>query len=57
MSQRRTKKSWKIVTARRGYCDGYYRKQNGKEMLSLKRPRKETEPKKEKMDYILQEKN
>ena len=41
---------------RRGYCDGYYRKQNGKEMLSLKRPGKETEPKKEKMDYILQEK-
>ena len=40
---------------RRGYCDGYYRKQNGKEMLSLKRPGKETEPKKEKMDYILQE--
>lgn len=40
---------------RRGYCDGYYRKQNGKEMLSLKRPGKETEPKKEKMDYTLQE--
>ena len=41
---------------RRGYCDGYYKKQNGKEMLSLKRPDKETEHKKEKQTYALQEK-
>ena len=41
VSQRRTKKSWKIVTAEEGVLvDGYYRKQNGKEMLSLKRPEK-----------------
>ena len=41
---------------RRGYCDGYYRKQNGKEMLSLKRPGKDIELKKDKLDYTLQEK-
>lgn len=41
---------------RRGYCDGYYRKQNGKEMISLKRPGKEIENKKEKQTYTLQEK-
>ena len=41
---------------RRGYCDGYYRKQNGREMLSLKRPGKDIELKKDKLDYTLQEK-
>lgn len=28
---------------RRGYCDGYYFRHNGKEMLSLERPRPETD--------------
>lgn len=29
------------VYQRRGYCDGYYYRHNGKEMLSLKRPKQE----------------
>ncbi len=41
---------------RRGYCDGYYRRQNSKEMLSLKRPEKDAELKKEKQNYGVQEK-
>ena len=28
---------------RRGYCDGYYYRHNGKEMISFERPKKETE--------------
>ena len=27
---------------RRGYCDGYYKRHNGKEMLSLERPKQDT---------------
>lgn len=41
---------------RRGYCDGYYRKQNGKDMISLKRPGAEREILKETVDYKIQEK-
>lgn len=32
------------VYQRRGYCNGYYYRQNGKEMLSLERPRQESSP-------------
>ncbi|MDO4312745.1 MAG: DUF3656 domain-containing protein [Eubacteriales bacterium] len=31
---------------RRGYCDGYYYKHNGREMLSLERPKQEHNPEK-----------
>ncbi len=44
---------------RRGYSDGYYRRQNGKEMVSLSRPRRKIEDNSEKNDrkeYKIKEK-
>lgn len=41
---------------RRGYCEGYYKRQNGREMISLKRPDAEREVLKESVDYKIQEK-
>lgn len=44
---------------RRGYSDGYYRRQNGKEMVSLSRPRRKIEDDSEKNDrkeYKIKEK-
>lgn len=44
------------IYRRRGYCEGYYKKQNGREMLSLKRPSIEQEILKETIPYKIQEK-
>ena len=41
---------------RRGYCDGYYYRHNGKEMISFERPKKETEIPAEVTDIQSQEK-
>ncbi len=44
------------VYRRRGYCDGYYHRQNGKEMISLKRPPVEKEKEIKQIEYKIQEK-
>ena len=53
---RKDMEALKQAYQRRGYCDGYYYRHNGKEMISFERPKKETEAQAEVTETASQEK-